>query len=98
MNHGGSLSLREVVEKHHAAMVDELAGHLDSHLQAARDEASAQERLHSASEIELARLRGARDARLSTAESLNQTLRRLRRASDETETLGILLESTAPYT
>jgi hypothetical protein len=97
MNHGGSLSLREVVEKHHAALVDELAGHLDSQLQAAREETSANERQQAASEIELVRLRSARETRLSTAESLNQTLRRIRQGIDEAEVLGILLESTSPY-
>ena len=105
MDHGGLLRLRELVDnqsaRHNAALVDELAGHLDSELEQARTGAAAaaaeQERLRSAVEIELAREGAIRDTRLAVAESFNQTLRRIRQVPTEAEALGIVLESTAPY-
>lgn len=105
MNQGGSLSgtlnLRALTDKHHAALVDELTTHLDSELKAAREqtaaEVSAKERLQAESQIELARKETKRESRVATAEALNQVIRRIRDTSDPYEALGILLESTAEY-
>jgi hypothetical protein len=44
-----------------------------------------------------AREQAVRDARLSTAESLNQALRRIRQTTNEAGALAVLLEATAPY-
>jgi len=78
MNQGGaltgSLKLRELADKHYAALVDELTAHLDSELKAARDKAadevsaavaevSAKERLQAASQVEAARAEGTLQAK-----------------------------------
>jgi hypothetical protein len=103
MDNGGSLMLREVVEQHHArysaALLDELTARVDSalaeaRLQAARESAE-QERLKSATEIQIARESAARDTRLAVVESFNQTLRRIRQATTEDAVLDIVLENTA---
>ena len=112
MDQSVALKLRELIGKHSAAMVDELSGHMDSELQAARNEAATQaanevaaevaaqaaeameeaigqERLHAETEI--------LKARLSTAESLNQCLRRIRQTHSEEDALSILPEGTALF-
>ena len=47
---------------------------------------------------EAARENATRESRLVTAESLNQSLRRLRQAASQAEGLGILLDSAGAYT
>jgi len=64
MHEGGALSWREVVERHHARLIDDLSMHIDSALEAAAARASAGERARTRSDVE----------------SLNQVLRRLRAA------------------
>jgi hypothetical protein len=67
MNESGALTLREVVEKHHAGLIDELSVRLDSALR----DAAAVERSQ------------AEEARRSQMEALNQVLRRLRTAEED---------------
>jgi hypothetical protein len=64
MHEGGALSWREVVDRHHTQLVDDLSVHLDSALQAAASRASADEHARIRSEVE----------------GLNQVLRRMRAA------------------
>jgi len=108
MNPGGSLKLRDVVDKHCAALLDDLTRQVDSELQATRAQVAAevaevaaeiaeQERLQAASEFELLREKSIRETRLSTAEALNQALRRIRQAATEADSLSILLEGSAPF-
>lgn len=66
MHDGGALSWREIVDKHHLALIDELTSHIDSELREAVSQAVARERSQRASQVE----------------SLNQVLRRLRTASE----------------
>jgi len=64
MHEGSALSWREVVDRHHTRLMDDLSVHLDSALQAAASLASADARVRLRSEVE----------------NLNQVLRRLRAA------------------
>lgn len=66
MHDSGALSWREIVDKHHFALVDELTSNIDSERQEAVSQAVARER----------------SQRTSQVESLNQVLRRLRNASE----------------
>ena len=74
MHEGGALTWREVVEKHHSALVDELSVRLDSDLREAVSRAVAAERSQAAVRLRLE----CDEARRSQVESLNQVLRRLR--------------------
>ena len=96
MDQSGALKWREVVEKNHAAMLDELSAQFHSDLQ----DALAQE-LASALASERAGFRrqlaqACDDARRSRAEQLNQALRRQRHAAGREQVLQFLLESCAP--
>jgi hypothetical protein len=88
---------REIVDHHHAALVDELTRRLDSDLDSARREAAelaaASERSHAAAEMTVA----CEHARRSQAELLNQSLRRLRQSSAEEQILQTLAETCAHY-
>lgn len=92
MHQSDALSWRDVVEKHHCALVDELSERLDSELRQAVSEAMALE--HSKFD---ARLKQAgTDARRTQIDSLNQFLRRLRGA-DQEQVLALLAEDCSPY-
>jgi len=67
MQEGGALTLREVVEKHHSGLVDELSARLDSALRDA---------------VAVERSQGD-EARRSQMEALNQVLRRLRTGGED---------------
>jgi hypothetical protein len=97
MTGGEALTWRDVVDKHSAALVDELARRLDSDLEAARAETAAAERAQAALNAAAARVQALREAALSTAESLNQTMRRIRQAPSQAEVLAVLLEGAALY-
>jgi hypothetical protein len=88
MHEGGALTWREVVEKHHSGLVDELSVRLDSDLR----DAIAAERSKAGVHLKLA----CEEARRSQVESLNQVLRRLR-TTGEDQVLDLLTESCAPH-
>jgi hypothetical protein len=92
MQEGGAFTWREVVERHHCALVDELSGRLDSDLHEAVSLAVAAEHSKAGSELK----RACDDARLSQTETLNQFLRRLR-AIGEARVLELVAESCASY-
>src|ERR1700730_11001438 len=87
------LTWREIVEKHHSSLVDELSRRLDSDLEDAVSRALASERSQSRGQLTLA----CDQARRSQAEVLNQSLRLLRQADGEEHILQTLSESCAPY-
>lgn len=93
MHEGGALTWREVVDKYHFALVDELSGRLDSDLREAV--ASAIEAEHTKTGAQLRR--SGEEARRAQAESLNQVLRRLRRSTGDEHVLEILAESCVPF-
>jgi hypothetical protein len=93
MHDGGVLTWREVVEKHHSALVDELSERLDSELRNAVSHAVAVERSQATGLL----ARACDDARRSQAESLNLALRRLRHATGEEQILQLLTEGCALY-
>src|SRR5579863_8950714 len=88
------LTWREIVERHHSSLVDELTARLDSDRQNAVTEALNSERARVETQLSVA----CDQARNSQAEVLNQSFRRLRQASDEKNILQTLSESCAPYT
>lgn len=87
------LTWRQLVEHHYSCLVDELASRLDSDLRNAVTEALASERAGAEQRLAVA----CDQARLSQAESLNQSLRRLRQAAGEEDILQILAENCAAY-
>src|SRR5437762_14207740 len=93
MHEGGALTWRDVVEKHHSALVDELSAHMVSELENAVARALATERSEAKAQLASA----CEDARRSRTESLNQALRRLRQASSEEQILRLLAEGCAAY-
>jgi hypothetical protein len=85
MQESPTLTWREVVDKYHCTLVDELTASLDSVFATEREA----ENLRLASERER--------VKLATAESLNQILRRVRQAPSETAVLKMLAEATSAY-
>jgi hypothetical protein len=92
MHEGGALTWREVVDKYHSVLVEELSVRLDSDLREAVSRAIDAER----SEASVRLRQECDDARRSQVESLNQVLRRLRAASEE-HVLELAAESCASY-
>jgi hypothetical protein len=92
MHDGSALTWREVMEKHHSVLVDELSARLDSDMREAVDRALADERSLAGIRLKAE----CEDARRSQVESLNQVLRRLRTA-DENRVLDLAAESCASY-
>lgn len=88
-----SLAWREIVENHSSALIDALSARLDSHVRHAVAEALAAERVRAETQLALACV----EAKASQAESLNQSLRRLREAAGEEHILRTLCESCAPF-
>lgn len=91
-------SWREVIEKHQAALTDEIAVRLDSQLQRAVLQAIERERAFAEESVDRARTDAAESSRRATAESLNQALRRLRQAANRGDALKLLAEGTAAWT
>jgi hypothetical protein len=85
----GVVTWREVVERHHAALVDDLTLRLDSEIQNAVARAVQKEHEQAVTQIER--------ARRTTAESLNQTLRLIRQSAAEAPALQLLADGSAPY-
>jgi hypothetical protein len=96
-----ALAWTEIVEKHRAAMVDELASRLDSEIETAVASAIAAERARAGAETDRIRheaIHSTREATLrDTAESLNQTLRRLHQTAAQAPALQLLAEASAPW-
>ena len=92
MHEGGALTWREVVEKNHSVLVDELSERIDSDLRKAVERAVAAERSQATIRLKTE----CEDARRSQVESLNQVLRRLRTAAEE-HVLDLAAESCASY-
>ena len=92
MHDSGALTWREVMERHHSALVDELSERLDSELRDAVSIAVSAERSKASGQLAQA----CSDARRSQVESLNQVLRRLRTAG-EGRVLVLAAEGGAPY-
>jgi hypothetical protein len=104
MHDSGTVDWRDVAQKHHSAMVDELSTSFDSRLQ--RELSSAlhdfsialdAERAKASNLLAVASAEASNTARRAQAESLNQALRRLRAAETRQEILNVLSENTAPY-
>jgi hypothetical protein len=91
MHDGGTLTWRDVVEKHHAALTDELAVRLDSDFRDAVSRAVDAERSQTSGQI----ARACDEARRLQSELLNQTLRRLRQGTSEEQILELLNEGCA---
>jgi hypothetical protein len=89
MQESGAPGWRELIGKHHSAMVDEISDRLDSEVRTAIALERSQQNLH------LARARD--DARRSHAEQLNLALRRLREAHTEEQVLQHLAESCSRH-
>jgi len=92
MHEGGALTWREVVDKYHSVLIDELSVRIDSDLRDAVSRAVAAEHSQAIARIE----RACDDARRSRVESLNQVLRRLRTTGWE-QILELLAEGCASY-
>src|SRR5580692_373726 len=103
--HDGALALheltwREIVEKHHSSLVDELSRRLDSdlkRLELEREDAVASALALERSEAGARLTRACDQVRIAEAEVLNQALRRLRHANGEEHILQTLGESCARY-
>jgi hypothetical protein len=87
----GTLTWRDVMEKHHAALTDELAVCLDSDFRDAVSRAVDAERSQTSGQI----ARACDEARRLQSEFLNQTLRRLRQGISEEQILELLNEGCA---
>src|SRR5580692_4274607 len=96
MHEGGALTWREVIDRYHSALIDELSVRLDSEVRDAVDSAVAaalaQAGVQAAAELK----RACGEARRSQVESLNQVLRRLR-ATGQERVPDLLAESCASY-
>src|ERR1700733_5609359 len=90
---GSNLTWREIVENHHSTLIDDLSARLDSDVKHAVAEALAAERVRAETQLAVACV----EAKTSQAESLNQSLRRLREANGEEHILLTLCESCAPF-
>jgi hypothetical protein len=99
---------RQTIDRHHAALTEELTSQVDAEIASAVSSehergiaetarAVAEERTRGANEAASLAANLASDARRRLAESLNQTLRRVRQTTAEHETLQLLLEESALY-
>lgn len=92
MHEGYAFTWREVVEKHHMALLEELNDRLGGELTVALARAVAEERAEAEARVAKSRA----EARTLQSESLNQVLRRLRSTS-ESDVPGLLAQGVAPY-
>ncbi|MES1258028.1 MAG: hypothetical protein ABUS51_06345 [Acidobacteriota bacterium] len=98
-------SWKVVFDKHQAALAEELSSRLEAEFQEMAEQAATAERLRLVAEheealdraIREARTEGAEAARRTTAEALNQALRRLRQAPSLTAALETLADASAPW-
>jgi hypothetical protein len=92
MQESVAFTWREVVEKHHTALLGELKERLEAELAEALSRAVADERSEADSRVAKSR----EEARTLQAESLNQVLRRLRSTSEK-DIPGLIAQGVAPY-
>jgi hypothetical protein len=92
MLEGGALTWREVVDKYHSGLIDELSVRLDSDLQTAVSQAVAADRAQAGASLKQA----CEEARRSLVEPLNQVLRRLRTTAGE-HVLDLAAEGCVPF-
>jgi hypothetical protein len=92
MHEGGARTWREVMDKYHSALVDDLAVSVDSDVRDAVSRAIVAERSQAGIQLK----RECDDARRAQVESLNQVLRRLR-TTGEDRILELAAESCASY-
>lgn len=112
MHDGSAPGWRQTIDRHQAALADDLSAQLTSELETGVALAVAAERTRVETEAaqvlshvrEEARLRAetaaahaAEETRRRLSESLNQTLRRIRQTTAEHESLQLLLEDSAPW-
>src|ERR1022692_121223 len=83
MHESGALTWREVVDRSHSALVDELSVRLDSDLRDAVSEAVAAALAQANAQAALELKQASDEARRAQVESLNQVLRRLRTTGQE---------------
>jgi hypothetical protein len=88
-----NLTWEEIVLNHHSSLIDALSARLDSDVKRAVAEALAAERVRAETQLAVACV----EAKTSQAETLNQSLRRLREANGEEHILRTLCESCAPF-
>ena len=93
MHDTGLTGWREVVQKHHSAMVDDLKQAVDSELESAITLAVETERSKYQGAIDRAR----EETRRSTTEDLNQNLRRLRQSAAQAHIFRLLAEAAVPF-
>jgi|SRR5579863_18954 len=96
MHEGGALTWREVVDRYHSALADEISVRLDSEVRHAVDRAVAAAIAEAAAQTTVELKRAREEARRSQVESLNQFLRRLR-ATGEERVLDLLAEGCTSY-
>jgi hypothetical protein len=96
MQEGGSLTWREVVDKYHSGLIDELSLRFDSDLRDAVSHAVSQAVAAERTEAVAALKQACEEARRSQVESLNQVLRRLRTTGQE-QLLHLVAEGCAPF-
>jgi hypothetical protein len=84
---------QEIVDSHNATLIDALSARLDSDVEHAVAEAVAAERARAETQLAVACV----EAKTTQAETLNQSLRRLREANGEEHILRTLCESCAPF-
>jgi hypothetical protein len=93
MPEGGTLTWRDLVDKHQSALIDELTVRLDSEFQSALSSAVDAERREAHAQV----TRAVDEARRLVSENLNQTLRRLRQSTSEDQILELLNEGSAAW-
>ena len=110
MHEGTTSGWRQTIERHHTLLVEDLAAQVNAELESGVARALAEERSRAAGDMARAAedakklrdeavgasiVRASEEARRRLSESLNQTLRRIRQASSEEETLQLLLEHSS---
>jgi hypothetical protein len=96
MHEGGAVSWREVVDRYHSALAEEISVRLDSEVKDAADRAVAAALAEAGVKAGAELKRACEEARRAQVESLNQFLRRLRTTA-EGRVLDLLAEGCASY-
>ena len=99
MHDGGAPDWRQIIERHHANLADELSAQLEAEVGSSVALAISDDRERAGTELAQAiaeeRKRVTDETGRRLSESLNQTLRRIRQTSAEHEALQLLLEDSA---
>ena len=97
MAEGEALTWRELLEKHHSALLDEMGPRLDADVRRAAEQAAGVTRAEADLRIAAARQLASAQARTAAADSLHQALRRLRQSSGHNQILKVLNEISSPW-